>query len=282
VPATVTPIHFHALPALQLATASGATAIVTHHGAHVVSWCPRPGDERLYLSPKSAFADGQAIRGGIPLIFPQFGPDGPLPRHGFARNGAWEVAATRTGDDWALATLRLTDGPGTRARWDHAFVAELTVLIEGDRLEIELGIENPGDTPLAFTGALHTYLATKQVELVRLEGLRGTSYRDQTAAQIVREERADAVTVADEVDRIYLDAPPRLTLGEGGRWLAVEQSGFRDTVVWNPWETRGAAIADLPADGFRRMLCVEAAAVAEPVVVAPGESWAGRQGLVAG
>jgi glucose-6-phosphate 1-epimerase len=256
--------------------------VITLHGAHVVSWQPAPDDERLYLSPRSAFADGQAIRGGVPVIFPQFGPDGPLPRHGFARTRAWTVAATRTGDDWALATLQLTDSPDTRALWDHVFVAELSVLVERDRFELELGIENPGDTPFAFTGALHTYFATRQVEFARLEGLRGTSYRDQTAAQAVREDRADAVTVDDEIDRIYLDAPPRLTLGEGGRWLGVEQTGFRDTVVWNPWQTRGAAIADMPADGFRRMLCVEAAAVAEPVVVAPRESWVGRQGWVVG
>ena len=37
----------------------------------------------------------------------------------------------------------------------------------------------------------------------------------------------------------------------------------------------------MPALGFRRMLCVEAAAVGTPIVLDPGGTWSGRQTLVA-
>src|SRR3954463_8096737 len=81
-----------AQPHVTLRADDGATAEIHHHGAHVTSWRPSPdGDERLYLSGASEYGDGKAIRGGIPIIFPQFATEGPLPRHGFARTTAWSV-----------------------------------------------------------------------------------------------------------------------------------------------------------------------------------------------
>ena len=62
--------------------------------------------------------------------------------------------------------------------------------------------------------------------------------------------------------------------------LGINAEGFADVVVWNPWVERSAAIADLPNDGFRHLLCVEAAAAQHPVRLAAGESWWGRQTLV--
>jgi glucose-6-phosphate 1-epimerase len=81
------------------------------------------------------------------------------------------------------------------------------------------------------------------------------------------------------VDRIYRDASPRLVLSEPRRQLLIEALGFPDAVVWNPWDGGNAPIPDMPPLGFRRMLCVEAAAVATPVALAPGETWSGRQSL---
>jgi glucose-6-phosphate 1-epimerase len=33
----------------------------------------------------------------------------------------------------------------------------------------------------------------------------------------------------------------------------------------------------MPDDGYRRMLCIEAAVIDKPVTLAPGEAWSGRQ-----
>ena len=280
-PATIEPTEFHGQPALRLATASGARAVVALHGAQVLSWAPPGGEERLYLSPKAVFDGHSAVRGGIPVCFPQFADLGPLPAHGFARNRRWSLTTERSGKDFALAGLTLADDEATRALWPYAFSAELSILIEDSRLDLELEITNTGDEAFEFTAALHTYLAVREVEESRIEGLHGFSYRDKTDADRIQRDSGDALVIESETDRVYHEVNRPLLLREYHRSLGVNADGFPDMVVWNPWIERSAAIADLPDDGFRRMLCIEAAAARQPVRVQPGESWWGRQTLVA-
>jgi glucose-6-phosphate 1-epimerase len=272
---------FNGLPALRLQGPDGATATVLEHGAHIVSWQPQGGGERLYLSPASSRGAGAAIRGGVPVVFPQFNVRGPLPKHGFARTRAWQVTHTNAGRSDALAVLRLGDDAQTRALWPHPFAAELTLCVGGDRLDIELEVENTGTDPLQFTAALHTYLAVAELETIRLEGLRGCSYEDFANGSVMRVDEAPGLVFGAEVDRIYFDAPALLRLREPHRSLEIEQVGFADTVVWNPWVDRAAALPDLPDADFRRFVCVEAAQIGRPVQLAPGEEWTGRQSLIA-
>lgn len=279
--ATIEHVEFHGLPALRLATASGARAVVALQGAQVLSWTPPGGEERLYLSPQAVFDGRLPIRGGVPVCFPQFADLGPLPAHGFARNRSWSVVGERTGSDFALVSLSLCDDESTRALWPHAFRAQLDILIEDSRLELEFEVENPGAEALEFTAALHTYLAVREVEESRIEGLHGFSYRDKTEDNHIQRDSGDVVLIEAETDRVYHDVNRPLLLREYNRSLGINADGFPDVVVWNPWVERSAAIADLPDDGFRRMLCVEAAAAREPVRVPAGETWWGRQTLVA-
>lgn len=273
-------IDFNGLPAVRVAAPDGAKAIVTAHGAQLVSWVPARGRERLYLSERSAFSPGKAIRGGVPVIFPQFAERGSGPRHGFARTTDWQLDEPRGGADFACVTFFLEDAAATRAHWPHAFRAELTVAVSGTRLDIELEVENRGEAPFDFTAALHTYLRVAEVETACVEGLQGHGYEDNAAGGETRIDRAETLVVAGEVDRLYADAPATLLLREPGRSLAVQSEGFRDAVIWNPWEDKCAALADMPRDGFRRMLCIEAANAARPVCLEPSAIWFGRQTLV--
>ncbi len=280
-PAAIETIDFHGQPALRLATAAGAKAIVLLHGAQLVSWTPPGGAERLYLSGEAVFDGASAVRGGVPVCFPQFAARGPLPRHGLVRTMPWSVATERTGSDFALVTLRCTDTADTRALWPHRFAAELTIAIEESRLDLELEIVNEDDKPLAFTAALHTYLRLREVEETRIEGLYGLDYEDSTDDARTRRDSGDVLLIEDEIDRIYRDVPRPLLVREYDRSLGINQDGFRDVVVWNPWEERCAALPDMPDRDFRHMLCVEAGAVHQPIELDPGASWWGRQTLVA-
>lgn len=268
---------------IELRSADGARASVHLHGGHVLSWTPAgERDSRLYLSPLSKAAPGVAIRGGVPVIFPQFAGEGPLPKHGFARIARWSLLHREQDSTQATAILRLGSAAETLAIWPQPFELRLRVTIGGDKLAMELAVGNTGRETMRFTAALHTYLQVGEIGAVALTGLQGLRYRDSAASGVMRDETDETVRIAGEVDRIYFDTPPALTLTEGERRLRIEQTGFSDTVVWNPGLTKAAALADLEQpDGYRRMLCVEAATIGRPVEVASGERWTGSQTLIA-
>lgn len=277
---------------LDLASADGARARVLPYGAQVVSWTPAPGApgapgeeaERLYLSVCSAYRAGAAVRGGVPVVFPQFADQGPLPKHGFARTRPWAVGRAGTDPEGAaFAELVLGDDAETRARWPHRFRATLTVRAAAGWLAVALAVENLGDAPFAFTGALHSYLLVGDVEAARVRGLEGARYRDKTRGGAEQPAAQAPLTPAGEVDRVYAGegAPVEVDDPTLGRRLRLSQSGFPDVVVWTPGEVAGSALGDVAPGDWRRFLCVEAAAAAAPVTVAAGERWAGGQRLEA-
>lgn len=274
-------VDFRGQPAVRLRAPDGATAVVLLHGAQVVSWQPAGSDERLFLSQRSRFGAGEAVRGGVPVIFPQFSERGALPRHGFVRTRAWTPTRAEAGADDALAVLQMTDDAATRSLWPHPFALELTVCVRGDRLDVELEVTNTGDEAFDFMAALHTYLRVAEVEAARLAGLSGCSYED-SITRTTCVDAADAVHIGEEVDRIYFGAGGPLVLSEARQRLRIEAANFPDVVVWNPWQEKAAAMADLAPGDFRRFLCVEAALIGRPVQLAAGEQWWGRQTLIAG
>lgn len=264
------------LPKLRLVHAGG-TAEVYLHGAHVTSWIPAGGSEALFLSRAATFAPGKAIRGGVPVIFPQFAGMGPLPRHGFARTQPWERVDDADRPD--AVRLRLRDSDATRAVWPHAFLAELAVEVGDDRLSLALTIRNTGGAAFEFTAALHTYLRVGDVRRASINGLQGVRYRVTGEQERVDEERE--VVINRELDRVYLGTPPELRVHdpENGRDFLLRASGFADTVVWNPWASATAALADMEDEEYLEMICVEAAQVGAPVRLEAGAGWTGRQRL---
>lgn len=268
---------------IRLAAPDGATVSLSLHGGHVLSWKPVGAPEQLYLSPRSEYAAGKAIRGGVPVCFPQFAERGPLPKHGFARTLPWELVSQEQGQDDALAVLRLRDSDATRAIWPHAFELELSVRVSGRLLDIELACENTGDAPLQFTTALHTYLRVADLDAVSVEGLSGLRYFD-SIKQAEALQRMDLLLTGEkgvlDLDRIYFGVKERpLLVAEERRQVLIKQQGFDDAVVWNPGPERCAKLVDMPPDGWSEMLCVEAANIGRPIELQPGESWVGRQSL---
>lgn len=249
---------------------AGAGVRVSRYGGQVLSWICG-GRERLYLSPRARFAPGQAIRGGVPVIFPQFSDRGPGLRHGFARLREW----THAGDGRFL----LRDDAAGYAAWPHRFQAELRVELHADSLAIALRVDNTGAEPFAFTAALHTYLGVDDLADVRIEGLGGCKYSDATRDGESGVQHEAALRFDGELDRLYPGVAGGLRLDQAGRSLRLDAEGFPDTVVWNPGAALAADLADLGAGEHARFVCVEAAAVATPVALAAGASWRGRQVL---
>jgi glucose-6-phosphate 1-epimerase len=278
------------LPCLLLSCGDSRAAIA-QQGAQVISWRDAQGRERLYLSPQTGGAPrgasigvtslAPAIRGGIPVSFPQFSVRGPLLKHGFARSMLWS-ADTVSGNSFpapsSVASFTLRDDACTRAIWPESFIAQLSVLLAPDRLAVTLTLTNNSATPWSFTGALHTYLRVRDIERTALAGLQDTRYQDATANNIEVLEPNALVTVSGELDRVYLSPPKSLQLLEDGKpSLRIAQTGFEDTVVWNPGPLLAQSLKDFPDEDWRNMLCVEAACAGKPVAIQPGATWTGSQ-----
>jgi glucose-6-phosphate 1-epimerase len=268
---------FAGLPATELQLPGGDRVVVAHHGAHVLSWVAA-GRERLYLSPQSAMDGHAAIRGGIPVCFPQFNQRGDLPKHGFARNLAWSVRPAQLDGDKAHLVFGLSDSASTRQWWDQRFEALLLIELTPGALQVELAVRNTDTKPLLFTGALHTYLAVSDVAQARLLGLGGCA--EWNAVTDRHATAAPELRFVGEFDRVYSAAPAGYELLDGPHALSIEQDmDWAQTVVWNPGAAKCAALQDMPADGWPHMLCVEAAQVYEPIEIEPGDFWQGAQRL---
>lgn len=277
---TMTMTTWGALPAVQLASADGATATVTLFGAHLVSWTSADGTERLFCSTRSARDGSRAIRGGVPVIFPQFAERGDGMRHGFARVSTWRLADSAEGsgdgvdEHGALAVFVLANtdlAPALAQAWPHGFELLLTVALQGQTLNLSLDVRNTGVDEFSFSAALHTYYLVDAIGAVRIQGV-----------------EAGALRIADKLDRIYRDVTAGITLAHGGgtgtststSTLRLTQSGFRDAVIWNPGAADTAALADMHAGDYQHFVCIEPALIV-PASLAPGAAWRGEHQVTA-
>ena len=271
------PEQYLGLPTHKLTLPCGDELRVALHGAHVLSWVAQ-GRERLYLSPQSQMDGVAAIRGGVPVCFPQFNQRGALPKHGFARNLPWVVKSSEATAEGVSLTLVLSDSPATRAHWPMAFEARFIIDLTPRSLTMTLKVFNRDTQPLEMTGALHTYLAVDDIAQARLCGLQGQAEWDSLTN--AHAQAAPELRFAGEFDRVYAATVRPLLLQDGAHRLHIEQSEtWLNSVVWNPGAAKCAQMADMPADGYQHMLCVEAAQVDSPVKISPQATWQGWQRL---
>jgi glucose-6-phosphate 1-epimerase len=272
-------IDFHGQPAMRLALSEGSACTVALHGAHLLSWITADGVERLYLSPEALFDGRSAIRGGVPVCWPQFNLRGALPKHGFVRNVAWQAETPDAAGRGDTLVFSLHDSDATRAIWPHAFRARLAVTLAPRTLRITLTVDNTSRAPWSFAAALHSYLRVDDIAGVALEGLQGAhrwdAVHDDQHVDLAPVRRFDS-----EFDSVYTAPARPLRLVQPSGTLEIAQSAScTETVVWNPGPELSAKLADLSDDGWRHMLCVEAARIDEPVLLAPGAEWQGWQQL---
>lgn len=260
------------LPKAKLEHGSGSALEIYLYGAHITSWRLSGSSEILFLSRNAVFEKGKAIRGGIPVIFPQFG-NGPLPAHGFARNTDWQVRSTEVLDDGAVSvTLALTESESSLSLWPFRFELHLQVILS-DSLLIKLTVSNNSESSFSFQSALHTYFKVGDVSRISIGGLQGSKYIDKLDQASIKREDGSEIQPTSACDNVYLAAPDVLTIHDKseGRKIILEKGGFREAVLWNPWKETGATIKDLHSDAYREMICLEAANVEPQIVVEPGE-----------
>jgi len=269
---------------VKLALPSGESAEVLLYGATVISW-KAGGEERLFLSEKALLDGSKPVRGGIPLVFPVFGKstDGPtssLPQHGFARTSKWYVmgkideSETSVQVDFGLGPENLT--VDVRKQWPFDFGLIYSIVLSKNSLATKMLVRNEGGQSFDFNTLFHTYLRVPDVTTVKVEGLKGVSYKDKVQKGAEATEERDQLTIASEVDRVYANVPGTVAVKTEDKTLyTIERSNLEDVVVWNPWEA-SANIGDFgPADGYKNMLCIEAGAVSKWHTLEPQSVWEG-------
>jgi D-hexose-6-phosphate mutarotase len=261
------------LPMLEISTI-WSTVEIYLHGAHVTQFRKKDEPPLLFLSQCCRFNEGQPIRGGVPVIFPWFGPREGLGQHGFARVKIWDLKEFAPAPDGSVSVrFRLPDCPEASAF--PPFTADYIVTVN-QSLTLQLVVTNQSkDAEFTFENCLHTYFDVGDVTAISIHGLNGLSYLDTVAGCVEKTEASNSLRIASEVDRLYLNATgtveildPRL-----GRKIRVEKQGSASTVVWNPWIAKARRMPDFGDEEYARMICVESGNVASnSISLPPGES----------
>lgn len=258
---------------------NASEALISLHGGQVLSFVPRSsGVDMFFLSTKALYAEGKAIKGGVPLCWPWFGADPEnrgRPAHGFARNTVWQVASVEAcSSHLSRVVLQLNDNAQTRTLWPYSFTVDLAIEI-GESLDLTLTTYNTGDSVFSITQALHTYFSVDAIEQVSVTGLDGLDYLDKVLG-FAEQRQTGEVRFAAEVDRIYQGVTGDLTIDDraGDRRIRISSRNSHTAVVWNPWQEVASRMSDLAPGDYRRFVCVETANAGNEIIdVAPGQAF---------
>ncbi|MEI9697993.1 D-hexose-6-phosphate mutarotase [Moellerella wisconsensis] len=244
---------------------------ISFQGAQLIAWQPSGQKPCLWLSENSEFKPGTAIRGGIPICWPWFGPAG-TPSHGFARILPWEFTAHNEHDDGVILTFTLSDNEYTKKLWPHDFTLILRFKL-GETCEIEL--ESYGN--FSATCAMHSYLNISDIQKTAVYGL-GSHYLDKVTDK--QEYNASTLRVNGRTDRIYTESDEYSLVRDDGWQRTIEMHHYHhsDVVCWNPWAELSCSMPDMPNNGYKQMICVETARINKPMI--PDNAEPARMSLI--
>ena len=267
----------------------GSSITVYEQGAHLASWKSADGVEHLYLSPKAIVEDRKALRGGVPIIFPQFGAFGPmLPTHGFARIRPWKVEDAESGRATFSLFVNLCElcpeGCSFNELPQNAVNLVYTINFSNTELKLTMKVTNKSEEREApFQFAFHTYFAVEQLSRTVINGVNRSPYIDNNEAKGNPKAKVHPPqplwVIREEHDRIYPDQACSILLQDlqAKRAIQVSSPNLPDLCVWNPGPAKCATMKDMPAEGYQHFVCIEHGNMLKQVVLPPCSSWTGTQ-----
>jgi glucose-6-phosphate 1-epimerase len=266
------------LPFISI-TNSSAKALISIYAGQVLSFQPAgESDDLMFLSDKAYYQEGKAIKGGVPICWPWFGPDpdgSGRPAHGFVRNRLWNLLTTeitQTGE--TKVVLGLVDTEETSAIWPYSFELAIAISV-GKTLTLELITRNTDVKAFSITQAFHTYFSVGDIDQVKVLGLEGKNYIDKVEKGVQKQQEG-AIKIASEVDRIYTNTSGKLVIDDDKlkRRIIITSQGSNTAVVWNPWAEICSQMADLDNEAYKKLICVETTNAADDIVIIePGQSF---------
>ena len=252
------------LPLIALETPS-CKALIALQGAHLLSFCAADGKPLLWVSPNCDFTPSAALRGGIPVCLPWFGPnplDTQKPKHGFARNQDWRLSDAKLLTD-GKAQLTFRFSRKANELFDFAFSAQLVMSL-GSSIKLDISVSNDDAADFDCSWALHSYHPVSSLSDVRVKGLAGRTYLDNLEGHAVKIQH-DNVSFPGPVDRVFPAIENTVEI-LGSPHIAINHHNCPSVVVWNPGPVNAANIADIGAGNEQGYICVERGAVL-------GEKW---------
>lgn len=278
---------------VRLKHPKGSTCEVYLFGATITKFVTASGRDVIWVSSKAKLDGTKAIRGGIPLVFPQFGtPIKDMAQHGFARNNCWTVGEPTVveGTEDVRCVFGLDNTVATHEAWPHPYRLEFCVTLGAEALTTTLTVHNTGEEPFKFMDLQHTYINVGDVCSTTVSGLQGCQYLDKTSDdpdKACTDER-QAANVAEFTDRVYFPTEtkpitdpvvvvsPMGNISVSKKATCTTADGTSelpcDTVLWNPWAEKAAGMADFEEGGHLKMLCVEPGLVKGFTTLAPKAS----------
>jgi len=279
---------------IRLKHPTGSICEVFLFGATVTKFVTASGRDVIWCSSKAKLDGTKAIRGGIPLVFPQFGaPIKEMPQHGFARNSIWTLEgepAVLEGTEDVRCVFGLDNKVATHEAWPHPYRLEFSVTLGAEALTTTLTVHNVGEEPFKFMDLQHTYLNIGDISSTSVNGLQGVQYFDKASDEPEKAcmEQRQAASVAEFTDRVYFPTEskpitdPVVVVSPLGNISVSKKATCTspsetvdlpvDTVLWNPWAEKAAAMADFEEGGYPKMLCVEPGLVNGFTTLAPKAS----------
>lgn len=231
-----------------------------------------PGDI-FYTSPLSVNKE-QCLRGGQPIVFPQFADSGGLKKHGFARNITWDLLAEERAPLRHRIVLAKTISEGEVSGWPYDARIELDVKFFPGRVLQTFAVSNTGCKTFSWTGGLHPYFAVADISSASLKGLDGVIYQDRYRLAELLTGPFELRWGAEPCEKLF-ETNPDLELITGNQQIQLSSSGFDQWMIWNPGEEGAKAISDLPDEDWNKFVCIEPVRVDNPVTLNPGENFLG-------
>ncbi|POM74150.1 Aldose 1-epimerase [Phytophthora palmivora] len=288
------------LETVKLTHPTGSSAEVFLFGAHVKSFRTvfDPNLDILFMSNQSHLDGVNPIRGGIPVVFPNFGSATGFPSHGFARITNWTLAGVETAADEtkpSVAKFTMAANDLTRKMWPVDFELEYEVKLYSAQLETALHVHNTFKEPIDFHALLHNYIYAHDVREngVYISGLKGLDYYDKVSKTNKTETR-DAFGLTAQTDSVYNNVPNKVRADVRGEYFSytieVEKDAFingssnaiatkTDVVIWNPWADRAKTMDDFGDEEYINMVAIEPGRVSEKQALPAGQTYTLHQSI---
>lgn len=262
---------------ISLSNEKGDLVIINEYGATITSWIV-DDKEKLYCSPTANMDGSTPIRGGIPLVFPQFGNYGSICeiKHGFARSQLFKIEKNDTKNEVIMV---LEDCQQTKIFWNYEFRLEYKIILnESGSLVTNVMVKNVGLKEFRFNFLFHTYFLVSDLNDVKILSLKGCKYFKGIDRSLLEMEGREKISINGEVDSVYINVPCKISadLGENG-FVNIKTENLKDLVIWNPWKDKCSLLLDMPNDDYKKMVCIETCTLSPITLESNGGSWSGGQ-----